>query len=76
MKGKRSIIKPMLIRIRQKHNISIAETGQQDKWQSAVLTAVCVAGDSAYAHRMMEQVLAFIERDDSVLVVDSSLQII
>lgn len=70
------MLKPLLSRLRQRFNVSVAETGEQDEWQSAVLAVVCVSGDSGYAHGMLEQVLAFIERDGHVEIVFSSVQII
>jgi uncharacterized protein len=76
LKEKRSVLKPLLHRLRQKFNISVAETGQQDKWQAAVLAAACVSGNSAQAHRLLEQVLDFIENDPLCQVTGSRLEIL
>lgn len=76
LKEKRSVLKSLLTRIRQKFNVSVAETGAQDKWQAAELAVACVATDSEQVHRVLEKVLNFIEQDGSVLVIASSMQVI
>ncbi len=76
LKEKRSVLKPLLLRIGQRFNVSVAETGEHDKWQAAVLAVACVAANSAQAHNLLERVLHFVERDGNVQIVESSLQII
>ena len=76
LKEKRSVIKPLIGRIRQRYNVSVAETGNQDKWQLADIAVVCVSGDSMHAHRLLEQVISFIEGDSNLLIINVSLEII
>jgi uncharacterized protein len=75
LKEKRSVLKPLSSRIRQRFNVSLAEVGGQDKWQLAELAVACVAVDSVHAHRLLEQVLEFIERDGNVQVISSNMQL-
>ena len=37
LKGKRSVIKPLIARLRSEYNVSVAEVGQQDSLRNAVI---------------------------------------
>jgi uncharacterized protein YlxP (DUF503 family) len=76
LKEKRSVLKPLVLRLRQRYNVSVAEVGEQDKWQVAKLAVACVSTDGNCAHRLLEQVLEFIFNDGNVEVVESSLQLV
>ena len=76
LKEKRSVLKSLLVRLRQKFNISVAEVGDQDKWQSAVLGVACISGNGALAHRLLEQVLNFIDQDANILVTETDVEIL
>jgi len=43
LKGKRRVIKPIIARVRNEFNVSIAEMDNQDLWQSATLGVACVS---------------------------------
>ena len=70
LKGKRQIIKSLLARLRNEFNISAAEVGAQDKWQSAVIGVVCVSNDPTYAHGLLNRLAHWVEetRLDCTLV--------
>lgn len=59
LKDKRHVVKSLKERLRNRHNISIAEIDYQDVWQSALLAAVTVSGSRGLA----EQILQAVERD-------------
>lgn len=58
LKEKRSIITPVLARLRQKLNVSVAETGHQDAWQRAELACAAVGSD----RRVIEETLRAADR--------------
>lgn len=62
LKDKRSVLKSVMRRIRNEFNVSIAEVDDQDMWRSAMLGAVTVSNDAAYAHGLLTQVVNWIER--------------
>ncbi len=70
LKGKRSIIKPVIARLRRNFNISVCEADAQDAPTQAVLEVVCVSQTSALAHRQLQHVAKFVEtwRLDAQLV--------
>lgn len=76
LKEKRSILKPLLHRLHKTFNISVSETGSQNTWQSAVLAVACVSTGAAQAHRLLEQVLAFVDEDPQMQVTGSRLEIL
>ena len=45
LKEKRSVLKSLKDRLHNRFNVSVAETGHQDVWQRAELTACVVSSD-------------------------------
>ena len=74
LKGKRQILLGLKTRLRQKFNISLAETDGQDKWQAATLAAACVGTDRAGVNRVLDQVADVVERERGVELVDIQLE--
>lgn len=62
LKGKRSVIKPIIARLRSEYNVSVAEVDNQDSWHSAVIGVACVSSDQAYAHGLLMKVVESVER--------------
>ncbi len=63
LKEKRMIVKSLIAKIRNKFNVSIAEVEDQDVHQSVVLGLACVAGNTALADSIMDNVITFIENN-------------
>lgn len=61
LKGKRSILKPLIARLRRNFNISICEADAQDVLTRAVLEVVCVSVNHALAHRQLQLVANHVE---------------
>ncbi len=61
LKGKRSILKSILARLRREFNVSVAEVGDNDRWRSAVLGVVCVSNSTEYAHGLLTKVVGWLE---------------
>ncbi len=75
LKGKRRVLKSLIQRLKNKFNLSVAETGFQDNWQQAVLAFSVISSDSALVNRTLDKILDFIESTGIVVVGDSSLEI-
>ena len=43
LKEKRSVLKPLIARLRKDHNVAVAEVDDQDIWRSVVLAVVAVS---------------------------------
>jgi uncharacterized protein YlxP (DUF503 family) len=61
LKGKRQVLKSLMARLRNEFNISVAEVGDHDLWQSAAVAVACVSNDRDYAHGLLMQVVRFVE---------------
>ncbi|MFZ2488730.1 MAG: DUF503 domain-containing protein [Anaerolineae bacterium] len=62
LKGKRSVIKPILARLRSEYNVSVAEVDHQDMLRSAVLGVACISSDKDYAHGLLMKVVDSVQR--------------
>ena len=77
LKDKRSVLKPLVIRMRREFNVSVAEVGDQDTWRSATLAVAAVSNDQAYVHGLFEQVVKWVEGSHlPVELVDWQVEII
>ena len=61
LKDKRQVIRSLKDRLRRTYNISIAETGEQDTWQSAELLVAYAASDTRHAQEVLSKIVAFAE---------------
>ena len=77
LKQKRSIIKPMLKRMRNTFNVSNAEIAHQDVWQSSGIAITTVSNETAQVQRVLQQVIAWIEDSfPDAVITDQSIEII
>lgn len=61
LKAKRSILKPVIARIRRDFNVSVCEADAQDELTRAVVEVVCVSQNSTLAHRQLQLVANLVE---------------
>jgi len=66
LKEKRSVIKSILARAKNKYNVSASETGFQDIWQRTELAFVTVASSRKIAENELRQVLKLIDQNDEI----------
>jgi len=75
LKEKRHIVKSLIERLKSRFNVSVAETGLNDKWQSAEIGIACVSNDRAQIDKIISSVINFIENDVRVEIIDCSTEI-
>ncbi len=70
LKGKRGILKPLIVRLRREFNVSVCEADAQDQLSRAVLEVVCVSTTHAVVHRQLQHVANRVEdwRMDAQLI--------
>jgi uncharacterized protein len=56
LKEKRAALRPLVERLRARLPVSVAETGEQDRWQVAVLTVAVAASSVGRAESVMDEV--------------------
>ncbi len=77
LKGKRSILKPLLAHLRRKFNLAAAEVDRNDAWQSAEVAFATVANDPGRVHTVLERAVRWIEtHHPEVQVVDWEIEIL
>lgn len=76
LKEKRQIIKSVIQRVKSRFNVSIAEVGEQDKWQAAEIGFCCVSNTRRHADEMLNSVIQFIERDGRFDVTKCEVEIV
>jgi uncharacterized protein YlxP (DUF503 family) len=77
LKGKRNILKSLIARLRHDFNISVAEVGDNDLWQSAVLGVVCVSSGAGYAHGLLTRVMTWLENSHyDIEIVDYEISLL
>lgn len=76
LKGKRQVLQSLKNRLREKFNLSVAEVGEQDLWQKAILGLACVANESAHVNQVLEQALNMIRSIPTIELVRSRIELL
>jgi len=76
LKDKRSVLKGALERTRNRFNVSVAETGLNDRWRSAEVAIVAVGNSTEHVHSVCSKVLEFYQSQPWFVVTDCSTQIL
>ncbi len=72
LKDKRSVIKSLKDRLHNEFNVSVAETGDHDAWQTAELTVCVVSAERRHAESVLTAVDHFVESNPLCRIVDSA----
>ncbi|MBV9100658.1 MAG: DUF503 domain-containing protein [Candidatus Dormibacteraeota bacterium] len=76
LKEKRQVVRSITARVRQTFNVAVAEVGDQDLWQSAVIGVACVSSDGRHADEMCQKVLRFVDANADALVTGSRFELV
>jgi uncharacterized protein YlxP (DUF503 family) len=74
LKEKRSVVRRLKDLVTQKFNVSIAEVGENDVWQRAVVGLALVGNDRRFVESQLDEVLAFVRSKAEVLDETKELQ--
>lgn len=74
LKEKRQIVKSILERLRNRFNVSCAETDLNDVWKNAVITIAYVSNSSSHVDEVLSKVVNFVENDGRCVVEDYSTE--
>ncbi len=77
LKGKRAVIRPIIARLRNEFNVSVAEVEAQDVYQRAVIAITCVSSSASYVHGLLTKAVEMVDtmRIDAE-VVDYDIELI
>jgi hypothetical protein len=76
LKAKRRVVKSILGKVRSNFDVSIAEIGDQDKWQRCSIGYAVVTNESGQAHKMLEAVVDYVERLHLAEVTEYNIEIV
>lgn len=76
LKAKRQVLLSLKDRLRDKFNVSIAEVGEQDLWQKAVLGIACVANEGAYVNQVLDQAINVIRSVPAIELVQFRIELL
>jgi uncharacterized protein YlxP (DUF503 family) len=60
LKGKRAVLRSIKARVHTRFNVSVAEVGEQDVWQTIVLGVAQVGNDRDHVDRCLREVSEFV----------------
>jgi len=63
LKGKRSIVKSLLGRLKSRFNVSVAEVDHQDSKTSAVLAIAIVSNQATFIDQQFDAIIKFMRND-------------
>ena len=63
LKGKRSIVKSLIGRLKSRFNISISEVDHQDSKASAIIGIAVVSNDSQFIDKQFDAIVGFMRND-------------
>lgn len=75
LKEKRGVLSRLLRRTQNEFNVSIAEVGDNDRWQAARVGFCVVGNDKPYINAKVDHILRFIDQLGLVEVVRSRIEI-
>lgn len=77
LKDKRGVLKNLLARLHREFNVSAAEVGLHDVWQSATIGIASLSTSAAHVQNLIDNLLRWIEHNrPDVEVVDHQIEII
>ena len=75
LKEKRGIVRSLLHRTRNAFNVSIAEVGDNDRWQRATIGFCVVGNDKPFINAKVDHILRFIDQLELAEVVRTRIEI-
>ena len=61
LKSKRSVVKSIIEKSKNRFNISIAEVGENDKWQKSIIAFSTISNDQRLVEETIEKVINFFD---------------
>jgi uncharacterized protein YlxP (DUF503 family) len=74
LKAKRQVLLSVKDKVRDRFNVSIAEVGDQDLWQKAVLGIASVANERKHVNQVLDQVVNLIRSNPMVDLVQCQIE--
>ncbi|MFC2018335.1 DUF503 domain-containing protein [Chloroflexota bacterium] len=77
LKDKRRVLKPIITRISNKFNVSVAEVEHNGSWQMATIGICCVSNNRRYTNEVLSKVVDFIHNGRfNIEILDYEIEIL
>jgi len=76
LKEKRQVVQSIKGRLQSRFNVSVAEIGSQNLRNRGEIGVAMIGSDHAYVNGAMEKVLAFVERNPSIRIIEHDIEIV
>ena len=75
LKGKRSVVKSIINRVRNRFNVSVAEVGANDIYQRAEIGFALVGNDRSVINSKLDKVINMVEDMGLAEIIDTEMEI-
>ena len=76
LKEKRQVLRSLKSKIKNKFDVVIAEVGEQDRWQNAVLGVTTLSNDKSKVNGVLDKVVGQIDRIYDVEIIRHHLEFV
>jgi hypothetical protein len=76
LKSRRRVVKSLIDRVRSRFNVSVADLGDQNVWQRAVIGVAVVANDGRFVNEVLSKVLDLVASDPRAEVIEQTMEIL
>lgn len=70
LKDRRSVVKSVKERCKNRFNISVVECGEDGKWQKARLGFALAAVSASAAEQQTQTIIGYLYEDDRIVIID------
>jgi hypothetical protein len=75
LKAKRKVVRPLVMRMRDRYGVSAAEVSHNDVWHSAVIAVAAVGASPSQLTGLLHDVMRFAERSIDGVVVEFGVEV-
>lgn len=76
LKSKRSVVKSIIEKSKNRFNISIAEVGENDKWQKSIIAFSTISNDQRLVEETIEKVINFFDSYSEIEIMNIKREIL
>lgn len=76
LKSKRSVVKSIIEKSKNRFNISISEVGENDKWQKSIIAFSTISNDQKIVEETIEKVINFFDSYSEIEIINIKREIL
>lgn len=76
LKSKRSVVKSIIEKSKNRFNISIAEVGENDKWQKSIIAFSTISNNQRLVEETIEKVINFFDSYSEIEIINIKREIL